>query len=140
MPARSNTDAERVLKAVRDQPSVRVRVAVSDIEGVLRGKYMHKEKLVSAADGGFGFCNVIFGWDATDVPYDNTVYTGWHTGYPDALARIDLATYRRMPWDDNVAFFLADFVDEGFVVVKCVRIVSCMRRRRCVLNEMHLPS
>jgi len=124
MPARSNTDAERVLKAVRDQPSVRVRVAVSDIEGVLRGKYMHKEKLVSAADGGFGFCNVIFGWDATDVPYDNTVYTGWHTGYPDALARIDLATYRRMPWDDNVAFFLADFVDEkGNPLAICPRQV-----------------
>jgi glutamine synthetase len=124
MPARSNTKTENVLKAVREQPSTRVRVAVSDIEGVLRGKYMHKEKFLSAADGGFGFCNVIFGWDANDAPYDNTVYTGWHTGYPDAAAQIDLGTYRRMPWDDDVAFFLADFVDDrGAPLAVCPRQV-----------------
>ena len=40
-------------------------------------------------------------------------YTGWHTGYPDAHARLDLATYREVPWDGNVAFFLGDFVDEA---------------------------
>ena len=124
MPGRSGARSESVLKAVRAQSEARVRVAVSDIEGVLRGKYMHKEKFLSAAAGGFGFCNVIFGWDATDVPYDNTVYTGWHTGYPDALARIDLGTYRRMPWDDNAAFFLADFVDDrGEPLAVCPRQV-----------------
>ena len=79
--------------------------------GILRGKYVHKDKFLSAAQGGFGFCNVVFGWDSSDVCYDDAKYTGWHSGYPDALARIDLGTYRRVPWDDNVPFFLADFED-----------------------------
>ena len=124
MPRRGKGKSESALQAVRSQSAPRVRVAVSDIDGVLRGKYMHKDKFLSAAGGGFGFCNVIFGWDATDVPYDNTGYTGWHTGYPDALAQIDLGTFRRMPWDDDVAFFLADFVDErGEPLAVCPRQV-----------------
>jgi glutamine synthetase len=87
----------------------KVKVAVTDLDGVLRGKYLHKDKFVSAASSGFGFCNVVFGWDAADVCYDNARYTGWHTGYPDAEAKIDLATQREVPWDGNVPFFLADF-------------------------------
>ena len=83
---------------------------MSDIDGVLRGKYMHKDKFFSAAEGGFGFCDVVFGWDMNDQCYDNTTLTGWHKGFPDALAQIDLGTYRNVPWDDNVPFFLGDFV------------------------------
>jgi glutamine synthetase len=54
---------------------------------------------------------VVFGWDSGDVCYDNSTYTGWHSGYPDALAKIDLSTYRKVPWDGQVPFFLADFED-----------------------------
>ena len=53
----------KVIAAVRNAPGNRVKVAVSDIDGVLRGKYIHKEKFYSAAEGGFGFCDVVFGWD-----------------------------------------------------------------------------
>src|SRR6185436_11656166 len=87
----------------------KVKVAIVDLDGILRGKYLQKEKFVSAASSGFGFCNVVFGWDSADVCYDNARYTGWHTGYPDAEAKIDLATQREVPWDGNVPFFLADF-------------------------------
>ncbi len=100
---------QKVTALVRASPAARVKVAVTDLDGVLRGKYIHKEKFLSALDSGFGFCSVVFGWDAADQCYDNTTLTGWHTGYPDALARIDLGTFRRIPWDDNVPFFLADF-------------------------------
>jgi len=102
--------AKKVLDAVRNAPGQRVKVAVSDIDGVLRGKYLHKEKFFSAVEGGFGFCDVVFGWDMADQCYDNTTLTGWHRGFPDALARLDLGTYRNVPWDDNVPFFLGEFV------------------------------
>jgi glutamine synthetase len=102
-----------VLDEVRKSPGQKVKVAITDVDGILRGKYIHKEKFLSAAESGFGFCNVVFGWDPGDVCYDNTTYTGWHSGYPDALARIDLATYRTVPWDGGVPFFLADFEDGG---------------------------
>ena len=103
----------KVIDAVRKAPGARVKVAVSDIDGILRGKYIHKDKFLSAAEGGFGFCDVVFGWDSQDVCYDNTTITGWHKGFPDALARIDLSTYRTVPWDDGVPFFLAEFVAES---------------------------
>ncbi|HVN34454.1 MAG TPA: glutamine synthetase [Casimicrobiaceae bacterium] len=110
MPNPSPTD--KVIAAVRNAPGNRVKVAVSDIDGVLRGKYIHKEKFYSAAEGGFGFCDVVFGWDMMDVTYDNTTVTGWHKGFPDALAKIDLKTFRTVPWDGGVPFFLGDFVAE----------------------------
>ena len=87
-----NIARSKVLDAVRASPGNRVKVAVSDIDGVLRGKYLHKDKFFSAAEGGFGFCDVVFGWDMNDQCYDNTTLTGWHKGFPDALARIDLGT------------------------------------------------
>ena len=72
MPSRNKTpkSADYALsdpiKAVQTSASGKVKVAVTDIDGVLRGKYLHKDKFLSAADGGFGFCNVVFGWDMTD--------------------------------------------------------------------------
>ena len=101
-----------ILDDLRRSPVQKVKVAITDIDGVLRGKYLHKDKFLSAAEGGgFGFCNVVFGWDSADVCYDNATYTGWHTGYPDAVAKVDLSTARTVPWDGGVPFFLADFQD-----------------------------
>ncbi|MBC7693493.1 MAG: glutamine synthetase [Methylotenera sp.] len=113
---------EQILEAVRQHPSNRVKVAVTDLDGVLRGKYMHKDKFLSIAESTFGFCNVIFGWDSSDVCYDNGSYTGWHSGYPDASVKVDLSTYRNVPWDDDVPFFLGDFEDpEGNPLEICPR-------------------
>jgi len=83
--------SKEVLAAVRASPGQRVKVAVSDIDGILRGKYLHKDKFAAALEGGFGFCDVVYGWDSHDQCYDNTTVTGWHRGFPDALARIDPA-------------------------------------------------
>jgi glutamine synthetase len=107
-PAKTSRD---VLEEIEKGPFDKVKVAITDIDGILRGKYMHKQKFLSAAESGFGFCNVVFGWDASDVCYDNVPYTGWHSGYPDALARLDLGTYRHVPWDNGVPFFLGEFLE-----------------------------
>jgi glutamine synthetase len=52
---------------------------------------------------------VVFGWDSSDKCYENIEITGWHTGYPDAQAKIDANTYREIPWENNLPFFMADF-------------------------------
>lgn len=88
----------------------RLKLGAFDMDGVLRGKYVSIEKFWSAAESGLGFCDVIFGWDVGDVLYDNVGFTGWHTGYPDATCRIDLDTFRVIPWEPGTAFFLLDFV------------------------------
>jgi glutamine synthetase len=87
----------------------KVKLAVTDIDGVLRGKVISFDKFRSIAEKGFGFCDVVFGWDSGDQAYDNGAFTGWHTGYPDAMAVIDPATFRRVPWEGGLPFFLADF-------------------------------
>ena len=81
----------------------------------MRGKYLHIDKFKGAAEpypaGGFGFCDVVFGWDSSDQCYDNTSVTGWQHGFPDALARLDLDTARNVPWDNNVPFFIGEFIN-----------------------------
>ena len=99
-----------VLKLIKASGHKKVKVAVADMDGVLRGKYIHIDKFQSAIKKGFGFCNVVLGWDAADVCYDNVEYAGWHTGYPDADVQLDPATYRAIPWEDKTPFLLGDFV------------------------------
>jgi len=45
---------------------------------------MQRDKFLSVPDKGFGFCDVVPGWDSNDPLYDNVSITGWHTGYGDA--------------------------------------------------------
>jgi glutamine synthetase len=99
------------LAALRASRAAKVKVACSDIDGVLRGKYLHRDKFEGAAEGGFGFCDVVFGWDCLDTTYDNAQVTGWQHGFPDTLARLDLDTHRNVPWDGNIDFFLGEFVN-----------------------------
>jgi len=89
----------------------KVKLGGFDIDGVLRGKYVSRDKFLSAAESGLGFCDVVFGWDLEDKLYDNGELTGWHTGYPDTLARVDLDTFRMIPWEPGTAAFLLDFCD-----------------------------
>jgi glutamine synthetase len=104
-------DLESLRLVFEERKVSKVKIGGFDVDGVLRGKYVSLEKFFSAAQGGLGFCDVIFGWDVGDQLYDNAQVTGWHTGYPDALATIDLSTFRMIPWEPGTAAFLLDFCD-----------------------------
>lgn len=106
-------ERNEILDAIKNSPHNKVKYAISDIDGVLRGKVIHKEKFFEIVDKGVGFCDVIFGWDMNDTCYDNTKYTGWHTGYPDANVRLDLSTFRTIPWEQNLPFFLGELSEKG---------------------------
>lgn len=87
-----------------------VKVAGIDCDGVLRGKIMAKEKFLSSAAKGFGMSSAIFGWDMHDVLYrTETSITSSESGYADFVAIPDLSSYRRIPWEDKVPFFLLKF-------------------------------
>ena len=103
---------KQILDYVKNHPSQKVKLAATDIDGVLRGKYISAEKFFGIVENNLGFCDVVFGWDANDVAYDNSTYTGWHSGYPDAKAVLDIATFRKIPWENEVPFFLCEFVDD----------------------------
>ena len=104
---------EEIFDYVSKHPSGRVKVAVADIDGVLRGKYISSEKFLSVAKSELGFCAVIFGWDMADQAYDNASYTGWHTGYPDAKVKLSLSSFRKIPWENDLPFFLGEFIDDA---------------------------
>ncbi|MBC7706856.1 MAG: glutamine synthetase [Rhodoferax sp.] len=124
--SRNPNKVHPAIAAIQQSSATKVKVAVSDIDGVLRGKYLHRDKFLGAAEpypaGGFGFCDVVLGWDMMDTTYDNTTTTGWQHGFPDALARLDLDTARHVPWDSNVPFFLGEFVNaDGTAHAQCPR-------------------
>lgn len=100
---------QEIINYLKKYPGTKIKIAIADIEGILRGKVIQKDKFLSILEDGFAFCDVVFGWDNADVLYDNVEFTGWHTGYPDAKGTIDIATFRQIPWDNNMPFFLGDF-------------------------------
>lgn len=102
-----------------------VKVGGTDIDGQMRGKLMSKKKFLSIAESGFGFCSVIFGWDQHDQTYFKELkISNAENGYRDILAKVDLSTYRRIPWENNVPFFLCSFREpDGNSLSACPRSV-----------------
>ncbi|TGZ82358.1 glutamine synthetase/guanido kinase [Ascodesmis nigricans] len=95
-----------------------VKLAGIDVDGILRGKVVSKDKFLSIIESGFGFCSVIFGWDMHDKTYQpELLVSNAENGYRDMLAKVDLQTFRRIPWETHpqskkgTPFFLLQFVD-----------------------------
>ncbi|MFZ5778965.1 MAG: glutamine synthetase family protein [Pseudomonadota bacterium] len=105
---RTAADARRI---VQERGLRHVKVGVHDLDGILRGKYLHVDKFGAALDGGMGFCDVVLGWDSNDQLYDNVSYTGWHTAYPDAAVRILPDTCREIATEPGNLLFLCEFAD-----------------------------
>jgi glutamine synthetase len=103
---KSAADARKI---VTERKLGHVKLGLFDLDGVLRGKYLAREKFLSALENGFGFCDVVLGWDSNDQLYDNVRFTGWHTAYPDAWCRIVPSSCRVLPLEDDMLFFLAEF-------------------------------
>src|SRR5574337_962924 len=104
------------MKIVEERGITHIKVGLFDADGVLRGKYISKAKFYSALESGFGFCDVVLGWDSNDQLYDNTKFTGWHTAYPDALVRLIPESCREIPFEENTLFFLGQFVERAEAV------------------------
>jgi len=99
-----------------------VRFAVTDIDGVCRGKHVSGEKVASMLAGGGTIASAVFGWDIADELYDNVSFTGFHTGYPDVGLRLDAATARQLPWDDNRWLILGEHTQaDGTPLPVCPR-------------------
>jgi glutamine synthetase len=122
---------KEVLNRMQKLDADKIKFGVTDIDGILRGKTISKKKFTKAIHEGAGFCNVIFGWDSNDAVYNNSVISGWHTGYNDAIASIDLTTYRTIPWEEDVPFFIADFSKSSIADV-CPRTLLKKVRQQCI--------
>ena len=110
---RTAADARKI---VEERKLDHIKVGVFDNDGVMRGKYMGRDKFLSALDKGFGFCDVVLGWDSNDQLYDNVKYTGWHTAYPDAPVRLLPDTCRPVPFEGDMVMFLGEFAEQAEAV------------------------
>jgi glutamine synthetase len=123
MKAEQGIDIESARKLIEKKQIKNIKIAVTDGDGLLRGKYMQKKKFDSAIENGFGFCDVIFGWDSDDQLYEKDSFTGWKTAFPDAWAKIDPTSCRMLPTENNQSLlFLADFSEDPAAAV-CPRSI-----------------
>lgn len=113
------TDANELLTQklaqYQERGVTRVKLGLTDIDGVLRGKYVSLDKFAGLLAKGGGFCDCVFGWDADDQLYNAGRYTGWHTGFPDADYRLLIDSERWLA-EENTPFFLGQFVGGGGAV------------------------
>ncbi|HEX5183314.1 MAG TPA: hypothetical protein VFW19_09210 [Allosphingosinicella sp.] len=101
---------------VREGRPACAKVGVFDVDGIFRGKYLAPDKLEAALAKGFGFCDVVLGWDSADQLYDNASFTGWHTAYPDAEVRLLPETERAMPFEGGMPLVLGEFAGRAEAV------------------------
>ena len=50
-------DKQEILHQINASENNRVKLAIVDIDGVVRGKIVHKDKFMSSIDGSSGFCD-----------------------------------------------------------------------------------
>ena len=100
----------------------KVKVAGVDSDGLLRGKIMAKEKFLASVDRGFAMSSAVFGWDMHDALYSSEIAIA-EERYSDLMAIPDLASFRRLPFEDNIPFVLVHFESNVKPVPACGRSI-----------------
>jgi glutamine synthetase len=89
--------------ASQASPTRSVRLIYPDLHGVARGKDIPISEFDHVVEHGLCFCAAVMGTDLRHTPV-----WGGEQGYPDLIARPDLATMAPLPWEPDVAVCLAD--------------------------------
>ena len=128
---------EDAIRLVEASKLTHIKVGLSDVDGILRGKYMRQVRLRLAL--GVRVRSVVLGWDADDQMYDNASYTGWHTAYPDAQVRI-IPQSCRLPLEimngEPMLFFLAEFAGDAEDICPRGVLRRVIKRRRPGLRRV----
>ena len=123
-------DAAAARQFIQDRGIEHVKLGVFDGDGILRGKYIARDKFLAALDKGLGFCDVILGWDSNDQLIDGLGFTGWHTAYPDAAVRVLPETMREIPWEPKTVLFLGEFAGRAESVCPRATLRRVLERAR----------
>ena len=124
----TETDAMTLVKTITERGLPFVKLGITDIDGVMRGKYVAAADVIAGLQSGMGFCNCIIGWDCDDRLYTNNPngISGWHTGYADISIAAIPGTARTLPheFDGQGMLILAEMAGDATAV--CPR--SILRR------------
>lgn len=110
------TSSAQLKTLIKQRDYSHIKVGVFDIDGIMRGKYMSRDKFLSALEKGFGFCDVVLGWDSNDQLLDNVKFTGWHSGYGDVPVKILPGTARELPMETNALLVMGEFTDNAAAI------------------------
>lgn len=115
-------------KRLQENPSELVLVGYTDIEGIIRAKYICAEKVLKSLSTNLGFSSAIISWDCADELYDNVSEGEADKGWPDIEARLVSDTLREIPlgFGQPSLFLCCEFVGEKSEY--CSRTVL---RRQC---------
>jgi glutamine synthetase len=80
-----------------------VRVIYPDLHGVPRGKDVPLSEFDRVSEHGLAFCAAVMSTDLRHTPV-----LGGEIGFPDLMARPDLASLTLLPWEAGVACCIAD--------------------------------
>ena len=86
----------------------KIKLGLTDIDGVIRGKYIGTDKFFTLFEGQGGFCDCVFGWDVNDQLYERQGYTGWQSGFPDTGFRLLTDSEVWVP-GENCPYFIGEF-------------------------------
>ncbi len=98
LPARLSELSEAGVRAVRLQ--------FADLHGICRGKDIPSSAVPHVVEEGIGFVEAIM-----TVDLRHNVVAGFEHGFPDIIARPDLSTLVRLPWQPEVAICIVDMED-----------------------------
>lgn len=88
-----------------------VIMAQIDMQGRLMGKRFHARHFLESAYRETHSCNYLLTVDMEMEPVPGYKSASWAQGYGDYMMKPDLATLRRIPWQDGAALVLCDLLD-----------------------------
>ncbi|MCP2334855.1 glutamine synthetase family protein [Actinomadura rupiterrae] len=109
--------ARLTLDELRDEAAAgridTVIIAIADMQGRLQGKRLSARFFLEEVAGhGSEGCNYLLAVDVDMNTVDGYAMSSWERGYGDFVMRPDLATLRRVPWQDGAALVHADVLWE----------------------------
>lgn len=124
--------AQELAQSIQQRGLSHIKLGVTDLDGVMRGKYVAASDVLAGLRDGLSFCSCIVGWDCDDTLYTNNPQgvTGWHTGYPDMPITLVPDSARTLPHEFDGAGLLVLAEMAGDAAALCPR--TLLRR---VLNE-----
>ncbi len=122
---------EDVRRTTRELEAAGVRAAIvagTDTHGLLRGKRISVGELPAVVEHGLPMCEVLWALqlDEGEPVQRPADFPGWfpQPGYPDIVARPDVATLRERSWDHGAALMLCDFAHpDGSPLELCPRSI-----------------
>ena len=103
--------AEDVRQIVEERNAEHATIGLTDMQGLLRGKYVSRDKLLSVLDHDWGMPPLVLALDFDDVIMEAPVIADGSDGFADGTARLLPATCREIPWESprRNLFFLAEY-------------------------------